>query len=294
MRRTGGAIEIWPPSTRSAREPTRRTARRRTRGAGSVQPGPRMGYGVGVLVNDMERNGHWLFRYRNHLPLLLVPLMAIALRHSEGIERRFGGVAEGVWEGLCIAVTLAGFAIRCLVVGYSFPGASGRNSRAQQAVSLNTRGMYSVVRHPLYLGNFLMMVGAISLIEVWWLTLVAVLAFLLYYERIIVAEEAFLANRFGSRYQEWASVTPAFIPAITRWQTPRVPFSVKRVLVRESPTFAQIVVVITMIVFACDWVVWGRLEYGDFLLAGAAVLSLLLYFVVRAIRKNTRWLSTAA
>jgi protein-S-isoprenylcysteine O-methyltransferase Ste14 len=198
-----------------------------------------------------------------------------------------------VWEGLCIAVTLAGFAIRCLVVGYSFPGASGRNSRAQQAVSLNTRGMYSVVRHPLYLGNFLMMVGAISLIEVWWLTLVAVLAFLLYYERIIVAEEAFLANRFGSRYQEWASVTPAFIPAITRWQTPRVPFSVKRVLVRESPTFAQIVVVIALIGFACDWVVWGRLEYGDFLLAGAALLSLLLYFVVRAIRKNTRWLSTA-
>ncbi len=202
-----------------------------------------MRYGVGVLVNDMERNGNWLFRYRNHLPLLLVPLMAIALRHSEGIERRFGGVAEGVWEALCIAITLAGFAIRCLVVGYSFPGASGRNSRAQQAVSLNTRGMYSVVRHPLYLGNFLMMVGAISMIEVWWLTLVAVLAFQLYYERIIVAEEAFLANRFGARYQEWAAVTPAFIPAITRWQTPRVPFSVKRVLVRETPTFAQIVVV---------------------------------------------------
>jgi hypothetical protein len=69
---------------------------------------------------------------------------------------------------------------------------------------------------------------------------------------------------------------------------------VKRVLVRESPTFAQIVVVITLIDFACDWAIRGRLERGDFLLAGAAVLSLLLYFAVRAIRKNTRWLSTAA
>ena len=138
-----------------------------------------------------------------------------------------------------------------------------------------------------------MMVGAMSLIEVWWLTLVAVLAFQLYYERIIVAEEAFLANRFGARYHEWASVTPAFIPAITRWQTPRVPFSVKRVLIRESPTFAQIVVVIAMIDFACDLVAWGRIEHGDVLLAVAAGLSLLLYFVVRAIRKNTRWLSTS-
>src|SRR6516165_1340607 len=255
--------------------------------------GPSDALWCSVLIDDMERNGHWLFRYRNHLPLLLLPLMAIALRHSGGIERQFGGAAEAVWEGVCIAITLAGFGIRCLVVGYSFPGASGRNSRAQQAVSLNTRGMYSIVRHPLYLGNFLMMVGAISLIEVWWLTLVAVLAFLLYYERIIVAEEAFLANRFGARYQEWASVTPAFIPAITRWQTPRVAFSVKRVLVRESPTFAQIVVVIAMIDFACDLVVWGRIEHGDVLLAVAAGLSLLLYFVVRAIRKNTRWLSTS-
>ena len=255
--------------------------------------GPSDALWCSVLIDDMERNGHWLFRYRNHLPLLLLPLMAMALRHSGGIERQFGGVAEAVWQGVCISITLAGFAIRCLVVGYSFPGASGRNSRAQQAVSLNTRGMYSVVRHPLYLGNFLMMVGAMSLIEVWWLTLVAVLAFQLYYERIIVAEEAFLANRFGARYHEWASVTPAFIPAITRWQTPRVPFSVKRVLIRESPTFAQIVVVIAMIDFGCDLVAWGRIEHGDVLLAVAAGLSLLLYFVVRAIRKNTRWLSTS-
>jgi protein-S-isoprenylcysteine O-methyltransferase Ste14 len=242
----------------------------------------------------MERNGHWLFRYRNHLPLVLIPLMALALRHSEGIERRFGGVAEGIWEGLCIATMLVGFTIRCLVVGYAPPGTSGRNSRTQHAVSLNTRGMYSMVRHPLYLGNLLMMVGAICMIEVWWLTLVAILGFHLYYERIIVAEEAFLANRFGERYLEWAAVTPAYLPALSRWKPPRAAFSVKRVLAKETPTFAQLVVAIALIDFACDWAVWGRLEAGDVVLAAAAVFALLLYVVVRAVRKNTRWLSTSA
>ena len=245
-----------------------------------------------MLIHDMERSGHWLFRYRNHLPLVLLPLMLVALRHSEGLERRYGEVAEATWEALCIAIAFAGFAIRCLVVGYSPPGTSGRNSRKQQAVSLNTRGMYSVVRHPLYLGNFLTMLGAISMIEVWWLTLVAVLAFSLYYERIIVAEEAFLENRFGERYRQWAAVTPAFWPALTRWKPPRAAFSAKRVLARESPTFAQIVVVITLIDLACDWVVWHAIEPADVVLIAVAGLSFLLYVVVRTIRKKTRWLSS--
>ena len=253
-----------------------------------------IGYVGDVLVHDMERNGRWLFRYRNHLPLVLVPLMAIAIRHSEGLERRFGGRAEGTWEVLCVATMLVGLAVRCLVVGYCPPGTSGRNSRAQRAVSLNTRGMYSVLRHPLYLGNLLMLVGAISMIEVWWLLLVAVLGFHLYYERIIVAEEAFLANRFGERYLAWATVTPTYLPAPSRWKPPRSAFSTKRVLAKETATFAQLVVTVAVIDFACDWAVWGHTESGEVIFAAAAVCSLLLYAVVRAVRKNTRWLSTHA
>jgi protein-S-isoprenylcysteine O-methyltransferase Ste14 len=240
----------------------------------------------------MERSGHWLFRYRNHLPLLLVPLVVLALGQSEGLERTFGQSAENVWEAVCFAIALTGLAIRCLVVGYCPPGTSGRNSQAQRALSLNTRGVYSMMRHPLYLGNLLIIIGAVSLVEVWWLIALVALGFWLYYERIIVAEEAFLAERFGDRYREWAAVTPVFVPALRRWRAPRRAFSVKKVLANESPTLAQIVVVFTLIALACDWVVWRRVEPRGVLLMAVSGLSLVLYFVLRAIRKKTRWLSS--
>jgi protein-S-isoprenylcysteine O-methyltransferase Ste14 len=245
-----------------------------------------------MLTREMDRQGHWLFRYRNHLPLVLVPLIVLALGQSEGVERTFGSAAASAWRALCIAVTLAGFAIRCLVVGYCPPGASGRNSRSHRALSLTRRGAYSVVRHPLYLGNFLIIVGAVSIAEVWWLTLVVVLAFWLYYERVIIAEEGFLESRFGDAYRDWAAATPAFVPALSRWRAPKRVFSLKKVLANESPTLVQIIVVVTLIQLACDWVVWHRVERRGVILAALSALGLVFYFVLRAIRKNTRWLAT--
>src|SRR5262245_30186539 len=213
-----------------------------------------------MLAQEMERSGRWLFRYRNHLPLVLVPLIVLALPHSGGIESTFGSAAAGVWEASCIAIALVGLVVRCVVVGYCPPGASGRNSQTHLALSLNRRGAYSVVRHPLYLGNFLIIVGQVSLVEVWWLTLIVVLGFWLYYERIVIAEEGFLKGSFGDTYGAWATVTPAFIPALRGWRTPPRAFSLKKVLANESPTLAQIVVVITLIQLACDWVASHRVE----------------------------------
>lgn len=50
--------------------------------------------------------------------------------------------------------------------------------------------MYSIVRNPLYFGNLLIAIGLALLPGVWWLLLIVGLAFFIYYERIIAAEEA--------------------------------------------------------------------------------------------------------
>jgi protein-S-isoprenylcysteine O-methyltransferase Ste14 len=246
-----------------------------------------------MLIDEMERSGRWLFRYRNHLPLVLVPLVLLALGQAGGIESTFGTPTATVWKILCIAVVLAGLALRCLVVGYCPPGASGRNSQAHRALSLNRRGAYSMMRNPLYLANFLIIVGEVSLVEVWWLTLIVVLGFWLYYERIVVAEESFLDSGFGDQYRLWANATPAFIPDPRRWVAPRRAFSLKKVLANESPTLAQIVVVITLIQLACDWAISRQVERRGEVLIALSVISLGVYFALRAVRKKTRWLSTS-
>ena len=120
------------------------------------------------------------------------------------MERHFGDLAENLYEVCCLLISLAGLAIRCVTVGFAPSGTSGRNTGGLKAARLNTTGMYSIVRHPLYLGNAVILAGVLLFVQVWWFALVGALLALLHYERIIFAEEEFLKRRFGESYERWA------------------------------------------------------------------------------------------
>ena len=109
--------------------------------------------------------------------------------------------------------------------------------------------MYSLVRHPLYFGNFLIWVGISFVFYTWSMTLLVVLIFLLYYERIAFAEEAFLRNKFGEQYLQWSEHTPAFVPSLNlmRWKQPELSFSWKKVIGKEYAGFMAIILCFTVI-----------------------------------------------
>ena len=109
-------------------------------------------------------------------------------------------------------VALAGLGVRAYVAGHVPQGTSGRNTRSQICEGLNTDGAYSMVRHPLYLGNFLIWLGVALVPRSAWLLLLVTAAFWIYYERIMYAEEEFLRNKFGERYLFWAR-THTRVPA---------------------------------------------------------------------------------
>jgi len=194
-----------------------------------------------ALREDLEKQGAWLFKWRSYLPLLLIPLFAIALKNSEFIERVFGDDIGDLWESIAVIVSFLGLAIRCFTVGYVSRGTSGRNTQSQVAEMLNTTGMYSISRNPLYLGNFVIMLGITLFIQVWWFALITWTGFWLYYERIIFTEEEFLRRKFGSEFTAWAQRTPMVVPHFKNWRKPDLPFSFKTVLRREFSTYFAIV-----------------------------------------------------
>jgi len=89
-----------------------------------------------------------------------------------------------------------------LYCGYAPRGTSGRHTLRQEAKRLNSSGMYSLLRHPLYLGNALMWLGISLFVHVWWVVVISMLIFWIYYERIMFAEEEFYCNNLAtsSRY----------------------------------------------------------------------------------------------
>jgi protein-S-isoprenylcysteine O-methyltransferase Ste14 len=200
-----------------------------------------------TLDRQLEREGVVLFRWRSYLPLVLVPLALIAASQSGYFEHRFGHALEQTWMAVCLGVCFLGLALRVLTVGFVPRASSGRNTHEQRAETLNTTGSYAVVRNPLYLGNYLVLLGFSLATKVWWFPVIASLGFALYYERIIWAEERFLQRKFAEAFTQWAETTPAFLPDIRLWRRPELPFSFRAVLRREYSSFFLIVVVMTLI-----------------------------------------------
>lgn len=238
-------------------------------------------------IDQMRRSGNWLFRWRGYLPVVFIAIVLASLTRF----RFLGGseIDDELWEGLCLAVSACGLLIRALTVGYAAAETSGRNARAQRAASLNTRGAYSMVRHPLYVGNFLIWMGIALYPHQWLVVLVCVTLYWLYYERIIVAEEAFLAEKFGESFLEWALRTPAFLPDFRAFRAPDCGFSLRTVLKREYPAFSGTIFTMFILEVAGDYEVLGRFDL-DTLWVTLLALAIATHLILRTLKKHTHLL----
>ena len=108
-----------------------------------------------ALVNSWERQGNFLFKYRGQFPVILFVLSVPFLYFTESINES----SIVYWNYTALLVSVLGFLIRFYTIGTTPKGTSGRNTKEQIADYLNSTGIYSLVRHPLYLGNYLIWIG---------------------------------------------------------------------------------------------------------------------------------------
>ena len=104
-----------------------------------------------TYATEMASSGFKLFRWRSYVPLLFLALILFELRdftYSGGSQRN-----DLLWEGVCLLVSFSGLLFRSHVIGHCPAGTSGRNTHGQVAETLNTTGLYSIVRHPLHFRN---------------------------------------------------------------------------------------------------------------------------------------------
>ncbi len=184
-----------------------------------------------ALLHSFERSGNILFKYRGQIPVFLfvlaLPFMYVTAYdwYTEPLVKTLTLVS--------ILLSLTGFFVRAYAIGTTPTGTSGRNTSEQIAESLNITGIYSLVRHPLYLGNYLMWIGIVLFTYNFYFLLIVSLAYWLYYERIMFAEERFLERKFGDVYLNWSQKVPAFFPKFRNFIPSAITFSLKSVLRRE-------------------------------------------------------------
>ncbi|MFZ2340013.1 MAG: isoprenylcysteine carboxylmethyltransferase family protein [Bacteroidales bacterium] len=236
-----------------------------------------------ALVHELERSGNWLFRRRSWLPVFFVAAGIAALYLTNRQAIIFNLTPELLFPG----VSLLGEAVRIYTVGHAAKNTSGRNTAAGQiADELNTTGIYSLVRHPLYMGNFLMWLGPVLFVRSLIFLVLFLLVYWLYYERIIFAEEQFLRKKFGDVYDGYSEKVRAVLPGFSGFVKPSLPFSLKSVLKREYNSFVNIFLIFVLLDLFRNYFLSERIYLTPAWIY-IAVPAGLIWVVIRLVHKRT-------
>ena len=234
------------------------------------------------LINEIEKQGNFLFKFRGQFPIVLFILAVPFIYFTDSICLH----EENNFTFAAIVLSSIGFVIRAYTIGTTPRGTSGRNTKEQVAEVLNSTGTYSVVRHPLYLGNYFMWIGIVFFTFNWYFVIIVSLLYYLYYERIMFAEERFLERKFGQDYLNWASNLPAFVPKLSKFKKSHITFSIVSVMRREYSGVLATVIGFVFIELVRNFFQKKEIlipKIGWYILAITVILSLIL----RTLKKST-------
>jgi protein-S-isoprenylcysteine O-methyltransferase Ste14 len=105
-----------------------------------------------------------------------------------------------------LAMALVGQVFRIYAAGFIF-----KNKQ------LASTGPYALVRHPLYLGNFLILIGFTLAAANLYVAIGVIVFFLIWYPAAIAYEDSKLENIFEEEWREWSKDIRAIIPGRFRW-----------------------------------------------------------------------------
>ncbi|MEJ5051290.1 isoprenylcysteine carboxylmethyltransferase family protein [Chryseobacterium culicis] len=240
-----------------------------------------------ALKEELEKQGNWLFKHRSILPIGILFIGLIAFIETNLQKKTLDCIIY--YEFFYLLVSLVGLGIRIYTVGHNPKNTSGRNTAdGQVADTLNTTGIYSIVRNPLYLGNFFMWLGPALMTENIWFIISFILFYWIYYERIIFAEEQFLERKFGNNYRVWADKVPVFIPKLEMFTGNSLSFSIKKVIKKEKNGLFAIFLIFMVFDLIGEWIK-EHSHYNMIFMIGCLV-TMLMYIVLKIIKTRTSYL----
>ena len=151
--------------------------------------------GLQRLWSDLARRR---YRHRQFVTIAYVMLLSLI-----GLPQR---VPALFWPGMVLVVS--GEAVRMWASGH-----------VKKDRILATTGPYAFVRHPLYVGNNVIVAGFCLASGLWWsFPLWVALAFA-FFPPAIAHEDGLLHRLFGSAWEDWRAHTRALVPSLAPFRT---------------------------------------------------------------------------
>jgi len=149
--------------------------------------------GIKRFVRDLRYNRH---RFRQFTGIAFLILMTAV------------GQPRPAWYLPGALLTVLGIIVRLWASGH-----------VKKDKVLATTGPYAFVRHPLYVGNHLVMLGFCLASGLWWSFVLWLFISFYFYPQTIRHEDRLLARLFPGQWEPWAERTRALIPRVTPYQS---------------------------------------------------------------------------
>ena len=222
--------------------------------------------------------GNFLFRHRSFTPIPLIVLVFILFKPMDlgkwNIILNLGG----------LLVSFFGEFIRVMAVGYSFAGTSGRESYLR-ADALNVTGIYSIVRNPLYIGNFFIFSGLVVVFSNPYAVLVFGIFLVVQYYFVILAEEDFLRGKYGEEYDTYCRRVKRIFPTFRDYRKNRNPFNPRKVIFKENDSVFNMLVMYLLVLLYKERFFLGTIGNALFYIISGGVL-ILGYIFVKVLKKR--------
>lgn len=251
-------------------------------------PGSTPAQGRNTVTALVSWVGRFVFKYRDYL----APAVGILILAYVRPRPLFGSERADRWLDLAgVLVALTGQSIRATVIGYAYIVRGGAKKQLA-APRLVREGFYAHSRNPMYMGNFLLLLGLALIYNAPLVYLVGLPACVGGLWAIVRSEEEFLRGKFGAEYDDYCRTVNRFLPDIRglRQTLSGMHFDWRRVLRKEyGTTFAWISTAIVFMGF--ERVSWHGLAQSTPALRtlGSVWLALgVCYLAVRWLKKSGR------
>jgi len=233
-------------------------------------------------------SGDFLFKYRGQVPIFLFFIVIPFIYYTDYNDFSDKLLKENMI--ISFLISFIGIFIRVYTVGTTPAGTSGRNRKKQIAKKLNQTGLYSIVRHPLYLGNFLIWLGISMYTLNTTFTIFLSLFFFSYYNIIMKTEEKFLEKKFKNEFLLWKKYTPMLFPSLNNYCKSKYTFSIKTVLKREYSSFLATIFSFFYIQTLINYFNEENIIISNNMWS-ILLFSIIITLILRVIKKNTSMLS---
>lgn len=149
---------------------------------------------------------------RTLLGLLFLGMFLAPLLYAVTDWLDFANYALPAWAGWLGVLLLAG-AVLVFWRAHADLGLNWSPSlEIRQEHELITRGIYGVIRHPMYASQWLWVIAQPLLLQNWIAGFLNLLVFIPFYFLRVQAEEQMMIDAFGTQYQEYMRTTGGVLP----------------------------------------------------------------------------------